>query len=124
MEYELHSQIVSVLPLPENFDIYPIAIDFKHELSHNLNWSNEDTWSVKCAYADPSTFTYTWDIYSCYTETLNDMKTRCMCPKAGIFALLLTMTPPKVSQYQRNYFNLNDFLIIKIKLLLLYQISK
>ncbi|XP_023311270.1 LOW QUALITY PROTEIN: uncharacterized protein LOC108910229 [Anoplophora glabripennis] len=102
LEYELHSQIVSVLPLPENFDIYPIAIDFKHELSNNLNWSNEDAWSVKCAYADPSTFTYTWDIYSCYTETLNDMKTRCMCPKAGIFALLLTMTPPKPVSEENN----------------------
>ncbi|KAJ8964500.1 hypothetical protein NQ314_004788, partial [Rhamnusium bicolor] len=102
LEYELYSQIISVLPLPDLFDIYPIAVDFKHELNNNLNWSNGETWSVKCAYADPSTFTYTWDIYSCYTETLNDMKTRCMCPKSGIFALLLTMTPPTVINEENN----------------------
>ncbi|KAJ8933801.1 hypothetical protein NQ318_014847 [Aromia moschata] len=83
LEYELYSQIISILPLPEFFDMYPIAIDFNHEVYNNLNWSNEDTWSVKCAYADPSTFTYTWDIYSCYTEALSELKTRWF----GKFAL-------------------------------------
>nr|XP_023024388.1 uncharacterized protein LOC111512485 [Leptinotarsa decemlineata] len=58
-----------------------------------MNWSNDESWSVKCGYADLSTFTYTWDIHSCYTETLSDSKTRCICPKSGIFALLLALTP-------------------------------
>ncbi|KAJ8918647.1 hypothetical protein NQ315_013153 [Exocentrus adspersus] len=106
LEFELYSQIITILSLPDTFNIYPIAIDFKHELSNNLNWSNEDTWSVKCGYADPSTFTYTWDIYTCYTEALNDLKTRCLCPKTGTFALLLTMMPPKLvneDNSQRRY---------------------
>ncbi|XP_050505456.1 uncharacterized protein LOC114338937 [Diabrotica virgifera virgifera] len=93
LEYEIYSQIVTLLPLPEFFEMYPIAIDFKHQLNHKMNWSDDETWSVKCGYADLSTFTYSWNIYSCYTEVLSDLKTRCICPKHGIFALLLTLAP-------------------------------
>ncbi|KAG5862182.1 hypothetical protein JTB14_001070 [Gonioctena quinquepunctata] len=93
IEYEIYSQIMCIFPQPKSLDIYPIAIDFKHELNNNMNWSNGETWSVKCGYADLSTFTYTWDIHSCYTETLSDSKSRCICSRSGIFALLLTLSP-------------------------------
>ncbi|XP_056648749.1 uncharacterized protein LOC130453163 [Diorhabda sublineata] len=93
IEYEIYSHIVTIFPLPELFDMYPIAIDFKHQPNQKPNKSADETWGVKCGYADMSTFTYSWNIYSCYKEALNEMRTRCICPKHGIFALLLTLTP-------------------------------
>lgn len=76
--------------------MYPITLDFKHEPNNNISLNSDETWTLTCGYADISTFTYTWDIYSCYPQTLSGAKTRCVCPKSGIFALLLTLMPPKV----------------------------
>nr|CAI5837185.1 unnamed protein product [Callosobruchus analis] len=93
LEYELYSQIISIMTLPKDLDIYPVAIDFKHELHSNMNWSDDETWTVRCGYADAATFAYTWDIYSCHTDMISEEKTRCICPKSGVFALLLTLVP-------------------------------
>lgn len=97
LEYEIYSQILSIIYLSEPFEIQPIVMEFKHEQTTSTNRSIDDIWAVKCAVADMNSFTYIWDIYSCRTEPINSLTTRCVCPKSGIFALLLTMLPPAVS---------------------------
>lgn len=96
---EIQYEIVSeVLTFESDAKINSLQISFpaRTSTSRHDNYSASDVWSVRCASADIASFTYTWDIYSCKTQTLDDATVQCDCPYSETVALLLTTTPLKV----------------------------
>ncbi|XP_019873401.2 uncharacterized protein LOC109601592 isoform X3 [Aethina tumida] len=97
---EIQYEIVSdVLTFESDAKINSLQISFpaRTSTSRHDNYSASDVWSVRCASADVASFTYTWDIYSCKTQTLDDATVQCDCPYSETVALLLTTTPLKSS---------------------------
>lgn len=99
IEYAVYSQIVHTWTTARRSVDDVVVINFRHKSELTLNVTNEKYWTIKCASADSSTFTYTWDINSCQTVTINEYTSQCSCPQDGIYALLITTFPFKVNYF-------------------------
>ncbi|KYB25425.1 uncharacterized protein LOC100142542 [Tribolium castaneum] len=89
VEYEVISQVVRlwILSRDKNYDYNPhIILEWKQG-NHN---ATKDGWFLKCAMAETAMYAYAWNTTVCTTKILGFNLTRCICPKVGTFALLLT----------------------------------
>ncbi|XP_066246025.1 uncharacterized protein [Euwallacea similis] len=99
VQYQLFSKIMTFVPISPNrskSDEVAISIDFQHMFSTDLiNASNNERWEVRCGYSDRTSFAYSWDIYTCSSEFIDDRTSTCLCPKFGSYVLILVLTQPE-----------------------------
>lgn len=101
IQYQIFSQIASFVPVLSNrssSDDVSISIEFQHMFSTELiNASKNERWEVRCGYADPTNFAYSWDIYTCSVEFIDDRTSTCLCSRFGSYVLMLILTQPEVT---------------------------
>ncbi|XP_065172081.1 adhesion G protein-coupled receptor B3-like [Atheta coriaria] len=95
MDYEVISNIVGCWltfngsELRENLTDILYTMEFQHPGKN----ASQDAWNVQCAVADYASYGYAWNTQTCITRLLEATRTRCICPRSGTYAVLLTMKP-------------------------------
>ncbi|XP_063921163.1 uncharacterized protein LOC135135989 isoform X2 [Zophobas morio] len=98
-EYEVISQVVRIwiLSKDKSYESYNphIILEWKHDSYDN---SSREGWYMKCAMAKTAMYAYSWNTTACTTRLLHFNVTRCTCPAAGTFAMLLTTNNVQVEK--------------------------
>ncbi|CAG9764098.1 unnamed protein product [Ceutorhynchus assimilis] len=99
IQYQIFSQIMTFASVARNQsenNEATVTVDFQHRFSTDaLNVSQNERWEVRCGYSDFGWIAYSWDIYACNPEYIDDRSTTCVCPKYGSYVLMLVRTNPE-----------------------------